>query len=101
LKGLENRVSNNLPALAHMPVTGHVALTVTVAEVSDLGQNIEHTTYLPGCVRNEKGMTADRLAKRITGIDYFVVVVDGYDRNIAEALLARKLLKTREPRSTG
>ncbi len=30
----------------HLPVTGHVALTVTVAEVSDWGQNIEHTTYL-------------------------------------------------------
>jgi len=73
----------------HMPVTGHVALTVTVAEVSDLGQNIEHTTYLPGCVRNERGLKADRLAKRITGIDYFVAVVDGYDRNIAEALFAQ------------
>jgi hypothetical protein len=74
----------------HMPVTGHVALTVTVAEVSDLGQNIEHeTTYFPGCVRNEKGLKADRLAKRITGIDYFVAVVDGYDRNIAEALFAQ------------
>jgi hypothetical protein len=38
----------------HLPVTGHVALTVTVAEVSDAGQNIEHTRYFPGCVRNEK-----------------------------------------------
>jgi hypothetical protein len=72
-----------------MPVTGHVALTVTVAEVSDSGQNIEHTTYLPGCVRNEKGLKADRLAKRITGFDYFVAVVDGYDPNIAEALFTR------------
>jgi imidazolonepropionase-like amidohydrolase len=73
----------------HLPVTGHVALTVTVAEVSDSGQNIEHTTYLPGCVRNEMGLKADRLAKRITGIDYFVAVVDGYDPNIAEALFAQ------------
>jgi imidazolonepropionase-like amidohydrolase len=73
----------------HLPVTGHVALTVTVAEVSDLGQNIEHTTYLTGCVRNEKALKADRLAKRITGIDYFVAVVDGYDRNVAEALFAQ------------
>ena len=75
--------------LQHLPVTGHVALTVTVAEVSDLGQNIEHTTYLAGCVRNEKELKADRLAKRITGIDYFGAVVDGYDRNVAEPLFAR------------
>ena len=73
----------------HLPVTGHVPLTVTMAEVSDSGQNIEHTTYFPGCVRNEKGLKADRLAKRITGIDYFVAVVDGYDPNIAEALFAQ------------
>jgi hypothetical protein len=52
-------------------------------------RSIEHTTYLPGCVRNEKGLKADRLAKRITGIDYFVAVVDGYDRNSAEAVFAQ------------
>jgi hypothetical protein len=33
-----------------LPVTGHIPLTVTVAEVSDLGQNIEHTSYLAGCI---------------------------------------------------
>jgi imidazolonepropionase-like amidohydrolase len=73
----------------HLPVTGHVALTVTVAEVSDAGQNIEHTRYFPGCVRNEKELKADRLAKRLTATDYTVAVVDGYDPNIAEALFAR------------
>lgn len=73
----------------HLPVTGHVALTVTVAEVSDAGQNIEHTRYFPGCARNEKELKADRLARRITASDYTVAVVDGYDPNIAEALFAR------------
>ena len=73
----------------HLPVTGHVALTVTVAEVSDAGQNIEHTRYFPGCVRNEKELKADRLAKRITASDYTVAVVDGYDPNIADVLFAR------------
>jgi hypothetical protein len=73
----------------HLPVTGHVALTVTVAEVSDAGQNIEHTRYFPGCVHNEKELKADRIAKRITANDYTVAVVDGYDPNIAEALFAR------------
>jgi hypothetical protein len=73
----------------HLPVIGHVALTVTVAEVSDAGQNIEHTRYFPGCVHNEKELKADRIAKRITANDYTVAVVDGYDPNIAEALFAR------------
>jgi imidazolonepropionase-like amidohydrolase len=73
----------------HLPVTGHVALTVTVAEVSDSGQNIEHTRYFPGCLRNEKRLKADRLAKLLTATDYTVAVVDGYDRNMAEALFAR------------
>jgi hypothetical protein len=73
----------------HLPVTGHVALTVTVAELSDAGQNIEHTRYFPGCVRNEKELKADRLAKRITASDYIVAVVEGYDPNMAEALFAR------------
>jgi hypothetical protein len=73
----------------HLLVTGHVALTVTVAEVSDAGQNIEHTRYFPGCVRNEKELKADRLAKRITASDYIVAVVDGYDPNMAEALFSR------------
>jgi imidazolonepropionase-like amidohydrolase len=73
----------------HLPVTGHVALTVTVAEVSDAGQNIEHTRYFPGCVRKEMELKADRLAKRITASDYTVAVVDGYDPNIAEALFAQ------------
>jgi len=73
----------------HLPVTGHVALTVTVAEVSDAGQNIEHKRYFPGCVHNEKELKADRLAKRITTSDYFVAVVDGYDPNIAETLFAQ------------
>jgi imidazolonepropionase-like amidohydrolase len=73
----------------HLPVTGHVALTVTVAEVSDAGQNIEHTRYFPGCVRDEKELKADTLAKRITANDYFVAVVEGYDPNMAEALFAR------------
>jgi imidazolonepropionase-like amidohydrolase len=73
----------------HLPVTGHVALTVTVAEVSDAGQNIEHTRYFPGCVRNEKELKADRLAKRITASDYIVAVVDGYDPKMAEALFSR------------
>jgi Amidohydrolase family len=73
----------------HVPVTGHVALTVTVAEVSDAGQNIEHTRYFPGCVRKEKELKADRLAKRITASEYTVAVVDGYDPNMAEALFSR------------
>ena len=73
----------------HLPVTGHVALTVTVAEVSDAGQSIEHTRYFPGCVRNEKELKADRLAKRVTAGDYIVAVVDGYDPNMAEALFSR------------
>ena len=73
----------------HVPVTGHVPLTVTVADVSDAGQNIEHTRYFPGCVRNEKELKADRLAKRFAATDYTVAVVDGYDPNIAEALFAR------------
>jgi hypothetical protein len=39
----------------HLSVTGHVPFTLTVAEVSDAGQNIEHLeNYLPGCVRNQE-----------------------------------------------
>jgi hypothetical protein len=74
---------------SHLPVTGHVALTVTVSEVSDAGQNIEHTRYLPGCIRNEKQLKTDMLAKRIASKDYIIVVVDGYDPEMAEALFAR------------
>ena len=73
----------------HMPVTGHVPLTVTVAEVSDAGQNIEHTRYLPGCIRNEKQLKTDMLAKQITSNDYTIAVVDGYDPETAAALFTR------------
>jgi imidazolonepropionase-like amidohydrolase len=73
----------------HLPVTGHVALTVTVAEVSDAGQNIEHTRYLSGCIRNEKQLKTDLLAKQIAGKDYTIAVVDGYDPETAAALFAR------------
>ena len=73
-----------------LPVTGHVPLTVTVAEVSDAGQSIEHSRFvLPGCVRNEKELNADRLANRITAVDYSTALVDGYNAEIAEALFSR------------
>lgn len=73
----------------HLPVTGHVALTVTVSEVSDAGQNIEHTRYLPGCIHNEKQLKTDMLAKQITSKDYTIAVVDGYDPETAAALFTR------------
>lgn len=74
----------------HLPVTGHVPLTVTVAEVSDAGQNIEHSRFvLPGCVRNEKQLNADRLANRISGDNYYTALVDGYSPEMAEALFSR------------
>jgi hypothetical protein len=73
----------------HLPVTGHVALTVTVSEVSDAGQNIEHTRYLPGCIRKERQLKTDMLTRRITSTDYIIAVVDGYDPETAAALFAR------------
>jgi imidazolonepropionase-like amidohydrolase len=73
-----------------MPVTGHVPLTVTVEEVSEAGQNIEHfNEYLPGCVRNEKALKADLLEGRIGGDAYDLAVLNGYSRQTAEALFER------------
>jgi hypothetical protein len=76
--------------LQHMSVTGHVPLTLTVGEVSDAGQDIEHfNEYLAGCIRNERELKADLLADRIDGREYESAVVNGYNVKVAQALFAK------------
>jgi imidazolonepropionase-like amidohydrolase len=74
----------------HLRVTGHVPLTLTVAEVSDAGQDIEHySEYLAGCIRNERALKADLLADRMGGGEYESEVVHGYNQNVARALFSK------------
>ena len=68
-------------------MTGHVPLTLTVEEVAQAGQNIEHyNEYLPGCVRNEKALKAELERARIGGSAYDFAIIHGYNRRTAEAL---------------
>jgi imidazolonepropionase-like amidohydrolase len=70
-----------------MPVTGHVPLTLTVEEVSQGGQSIEHfNEYLPGCIRNEKTLKDDLREGRIGGSTYDSAVIRDYSSKTAAAL---------------
>jgi Amidohydrolase family len=74
----------------HMSATGHVPLTLTVAEISDAGQSIEHfNEYLAGCIRNERKLKADLLANRIDGPEYELAVVKGYSPKVARQLFLK------------
>jgi imidazolonepropionase-like amidohydrolase len=74
----------------HMSVTGHVPLTLTVAEVSYMGQDIEHyNEYLVGCTHNERALKSDLLADRMGGGEYESAVVHGYNPNVARALFSK------------
>ncbi len=74
----------------NLRVTGHVSLTVTLEELSDAGQSIEHYySYFPGCIRNEKQLTEDALASRISALNYNVALVDDYSPDVAKALFVR------------
>jgi len=71
-------------------VTGHVPLTLTVEEVSNGGQSIEHfNEYLPGCVRNEKELKAKLNDGRIAGGTYDAAVVRSFSKSTAEQLFER------------